>query len=202
MQSHSPYFFVPNLILILVKIPLLRQSSCVLQPFFLISTLFPPLSTNHSLLLVESIRFFFIQLLSVFLSRLASHLNFPCFLFTMTPLICYPAFCFLLSLIFSFFVSNQSISFDFMNFSFQFLSLESYFTLNTISVSDASILLVPLLIANQVLLFLSFSFLSPVLQSFSYYFSSVCTVCHGCSSPWLLNQHLCVKCSFSFFLQL
>lgn len=86
-----------------------------------------------------------------------------------------------------------------MNFSFQFLSLESYFTLNTISVSHASILLVPLLIANQVLLFLSFSSLSPGLQSLSYYFSSVCTVCHGCSSPWLLNQHLCVKCSFSLF---
>lgn len=64
-------FFVPNFIPIMVKIPLPRQSSCATHPFFLISTLFPPLPTNHSLLLVvENIRFFFIQLLSTFISHL------------------------------------------------------------------------------------------------------------------------------------
>lgn len=96
--------FVPNLILIMVKIPLPRESSCTPQHFFVISTLFPPLSTNPRLLLVvENITFFFIQILSTFLSHLAYYFIFSCFLFTKTPLIYLPP-SFLLSLIFSFFV--------------------------------------------------------------------------------------------------
>lgn len=46
---------------------------------------------------------------------------------------------------------------------------------------------------------LSFSPLSPCLHSLTSCFSSLCTICHGYSSPWLLNQHFHVKYSFSLF---
>lgn len=88
---------------------------------------------------------------------------------------------------------------SFYKFFFPVSFPESYFTLNIISVSDASIFLVPLLMANVVLLFLSFSSLLPDLQSLPSCFLSLSTMCHGYSFPWLLNQHLCVKYSFSLF---
>lgn len=106
MQSHSPYLVCP-------KPHTHPGQNTSAKPVYLCCPTFlsdlhpwftPPYKSQSTFSgsLVDNIRSFFIQLLSIFLSLLASHLNFPCFLFTVSPLIHYPPSSLMQSMIFSF----------------------------------------------------------------------------------------------------